>query len=439
MNATTGKKLNKERVSLAMVNEPKKSFFRYENGVVLMMFFTFGFVFMERLSVVYLFPFIAPDLKLNNAEIGMIVSILAICWSLSGFVFGSISDLIGSRKKVLLPITLAFSLFSFLSGIAKSFGSMLLLRGLMGVSEGPVLPIAQAAVVAESSEKRRGFNLGFVQSSLGLIGSTVTPLIVTAVATKYSWHAAFYLVGVPGIVMFFILLKWMIDPSKRMTKEQAAAHDHRVKREDYPAVFKSRNVWVCMVISAFMMTWLFAFTTFAPTYLTGHDKFTPEAMGLIMSAMGLGTFFWGFIGPAISDKWGRKPTLILFGFIATLSPVCLALVHGSIATMMIIGFLTTAGQATFPLFMAVVPGESLKPKYVGTAVGLTQLVGEFIGGTAAPSIGGIAADHFGLAAPLWIAAGGAFVSALIAFGLRETAPIRMKKSGAIVDQEVPAL
>ena len=39
-----------------------------------MMFFTFGFVFMERLSIVYLFPFIAPALKLTNGQIGMIVA-----------------------------------------------------------------------------------------------------------------------------------------------------------------------------------------------------------------------------------------------------------------------------------------------------------------------------------------------------------------------------
>lgn len=411
-----------------MGDEQRKSFYRYENGVVLMMFFTFGFVFMERLSVVYLFPFIAQDLKFNNAQLGMIVSVLAICWSLSGFVFGSVSDLLGSRKKVLLPITLAFSVLSFLTGLARNFGSMLLLRGLMGVSEGPVLPIAQAAVVAESSEHRRGFNLGFVQSSLGLIGSTVTPLVVTAAATRYSWHVGFYFVGIPGLVMFFVLLKWMRDPGKRLGQSQLQTHEHRLRREDYPVVFKSRNVWIAMVISAFMMTWLFAFSTFAPTYLTGHDKFSPDAMGLIMAAMGLGTFFWGFMGPYISDKWGRKPTLILFSFIATLAPICLALIHASVATMMVIGFLTTAGQACFPLFMVVVPGESLAPKYVGTAVGLTQLVGEFIGGTAAPSIGGIAADHFGLAAPLWIAAGGALVSGFIVFALRETSPIRTRRT-----------
>lgn len=404
--------------------EKKKPFVRYENGIVMMMFFTFGFVFMERLSIVYLFPFIAPDLKLNNAEIGLIVSILAICWAISGWVFGSISDLIGSRKKVLLPITLIFSLFSFLTGLARSFGSMLLLRGLMGVSEGPVLPIAQASVIADSSEKRRGFNLGFVQSSLGLIGATLTPIIVTAVAVRYSWHGAFYMVGIPGIIMFFVLLKYMREP--KISAQELKTH--KINRQDYGKVYRNRNVWVCTLISAFFMTWLFAFTTFAPTYLVEVDKFSPEQMGLIMAAIGLGTFIWGFAGPALSDKWGRKPTLILFAIVASLAPVCLALVHASVAVMMVLGFFTAVGQGCFPLFMAVIPGESLPFKYVATAVGVTQLAGEMVGGTLAPSLAGIAADAWGLQAPLWIAFSGALVSGFLAFALKETAPAKVKET-----------
>jgi len=407
-----------------MGKDSKRSFFRYENGIVMMMFFTFGFVFMDRLSVVFLFPFIGPDLKLTNGQIGMIVSVLAITWALSGWIFGAISDLSGWRKKVLLPVTLVFSLFSFMSGLARSFTSLLLFRGLMGLSEGPVLPIAQASVIADSSPERRGFNLGFVQSSLGLIGATITPLVVTAVATKYSWHSAFYLVGVPGIIMFFILLKFMKEP--RLSKGMSTAHQkHKVNFKDYSIAYRNRNIWLSTIISAFFMTWLFVFTTFAPVYLTTVDKFSPEQMGLIMAAIGFGSFVWGFVGPAISDKLGRKPTLIVFSFVAALSPLILAVVHGSLGVMMLLGFLTTVGQGCFPLFMAIIPGESLPIRYVATAVALTQLVGEIVGGTLAPSLAGFAADAWGLQAPMYIAFGGALISGFIAFALKETAPARV--------------
>ncbi len=413
-----------------MEETERKSFFRYENGVVTMMFFTFGIVFMERLSMVFLFPFLGPDLKFNNEQLGMLVSVLAICWALSGFIFGTMSDLIGSRKKVLLPITLAFSLLSLLTGLTRTFGIMLFVRGLMGVAEGPVLPIAQASVIADSTPSRRGFNMGFVQSSVGLIGSVAAPILLTLIATRYNWHFGFYIAGIPGLIMFFVLWKWMKDPNRRMSKEQLAAHEHRLRREEYPTVFRSRNVWLCIVISALMMAWLFAFTAFTPVFLIQHDKFTGPQMGLILAAMGFGLFIWGFIAPIISDRWGRKPTLILFAFITVLSPVCFALIHASLGVMMIIGFFTCVGQGVFPIFLVIVPGESLPRKAVGTAIGLVQLVGELLGGTLVPTIAGAAADHYGLTAPLWIAAAGAFVTGFVAFGLKETAPRRVAATAA---------
>jgi MFS family permease len=414
----------RQRKVVSMNGQPKRSFFRYENGIVLMMFFTFGFVFMERLSIVFLFPFIGPDMGLSNADLGLIVSGLAITWALSGWIFSSVSDLIGSKRKILLPATLLFSVCSFLSGIATTFWSMIAVRAAMGLAEGPVQPIAQAAILAESTPRRRGFNSGFMQSSVGLIGSTITPIIVTAVAVHYSWHAAFYLVGVPGLIMFIILAKYMREPKKVVDE---AVTPKKITRKDYAQVYRNRNTMLCTLISAVFMTWLFVFTTFAPVYLTSIG-YTPGEMGLIMAAIGLGSFIWGFGGPAISDKFGRKPTLIVFSLVACLSPVLLAVVHESLPVMMILGFLTAVGQACFPLFMAIIPGESMPIGLVATAISVTQLAGEIVGGCVAPVVAGIAADAWGLQAPLWIAFGGALVSGIIAFGLKETAPIKVNRS-----------
>lgn len=407
-----------------MKNLNKQSFFRYENAIVLMMFFTFGFVFMERLSIVFLFPFIAPDLKLTNADLGLIVSVLAITWALSGTIFSLLSDAIGSKRKVLLPATLIFSICSFLSGIASSFWSMIFIRGAMGLAEGPVLPIAQATTLAESTPKRRGFNSGFMQSSVGLIGSTLTPIIVVAVAVKFSWHGAFFLAGVPGLIMFIILAKYMREPKKSVEKGEKRK---KITKAEYALIFRNRNMLLCVLISAVFMTWLFVFTTFAPVYLTSKG-YAPGDMGLIMAAIGLGSFVWGFGGPAISDRIGRKPTLIIFSLVACISPLVLALVHGSLPVMMLLGFLTAVGQGCFPLIMAIIPGESMPAILVASAISVTQLVGEIIGGAIMPIIAGIAADAWGLEAPLWIAFAGALAAGLIAFGMKETAPIKLQKN-----------
>lgn len=408
------------------MNKKKQSFFRYENGNLLMMFFLFGIVFMERNSLVFLFPFIAPDMGLTNADLGMLVGVLSITWAFSGWILSFVSDLIGSKKKVLLPATIIFAICSFLSGMATTFVGMILIRALMGLAEGPVQPIAQSSVLAESTPSRRGFNAGFMQSSVGLIGATITPLIVTAFAVNYSWNVAFYLVGIPGIIMFFVLAKYMRDPNKANETKETTPKRQKITRQEYTQIFRNRNTLLCTIISALFMTWLFVFTSFAPVFLITKG-FTAGEMGLIMAAIGFGSFIWGFSGGAISDKIGRKPTLIIFSLLASLSPIILATVDGTVGLMMFLGFLTASGQACFPLFMVIIPGESIPAALAASAISLTQLVGEIIGGAVMPVIAGFSADAFGLEAPLWIAFAGALIATVVAFGIKETAPIKIKK------------
>lgn len=397
------------------------SVWNYENGIILLLFLTFGFLFMDRLSITFLFPFIKQDLHISQTQIGLLVSVLSITWAVSGYVFGSVSDLVGSRKKILVPTTIAFSLFSFMSGLARTFSVLLLARGLMGASEGPVLPLAQATAAQESTPARRGLNMGFLQSSSALLGSTLGPLIVTWLAVSYSWHAAFFVVGVPGLVLAALLWKFMKD--RRGTATAERAQHKRMSMREYLHVFKVRNIWLCIVISVCLMTWLFAYSSFAPVYFV-ETGYSPGEESLIMAAIGLGQFGWMIAVPTLSDKLGRKPTLIIFAFLAVVGPVVFALTHLPVGLAVIVGFLLMTGSGVFPLFMVVIPSEAISAGLMATAVGLVQLVGELGGGTVMPSVSGWASDAFGLSAPLWIAAGGAFIAALFGFGLTETAPGR---------------
>jgi predicted MFS family arabinose efflux permease len=49
-------------------------------------------------------------------------------------------------------------------------------------------------------------------------------------------------------------------------------------------------------------------------------------------------------------------------------------------------------------------------------------LGEGLGGVVSPALAGMAADRFGLQAPLWIMFALPIAAALLSFGLRETAP-----------------
>jgi len=92
-----------------------------------------------------------------------------------------------------------------------------------------------------------------------------------------------------------------------------------------------------------------------------------------------------------------------------------------LAALMFVGWI---GTAAFPLFMAVIPGETLPARYAATAMGLVVCIGELVGGFGAPIVGGRAADLTTLSAPIQIAAACALGGTILALFLKETAPVK---------------
>src|SRR5260370_26829008 len=84
----------------------------------------------------------------------------------------------------------------------------------MGLAEGPILPIAQSLVAIESTAARRGNNRGVMQNfGSNMLGSFVAPLVLVAVASTYNWRWAFYLSGVPGLIMALLIAKLVRQPA----------------------------------------------------------------------------------------------------------------------------------------------------------------------------------------------------------------------------------
>lgn len=173
---------------------------RYERTLIALLFCTWGTVFLDRMSQLYLAPYIAPEFLLTHEQVGLLASALAITWALSTFFFGALSDRFG-RRVILIPAVFAFSLLSWISGLARSFEQLLLFRALMGIAEGPTWSIMTALIEESSQRSRRGRNVGLVVSAAALVGLAVAPVLSTQVAARWGWRWAFFAAGLPGIVM----------------------------------------------------------------------------------------------------------------------------------------------------------------------------------------------------------------------------------------------
>jgi len=86
-------------------------------------------------------------------------------------------------------------------------------------------------------------------------------------------------------------------------------------------------------------------------------------------------------------------------------------------------------NGTFPIFMATIPSETFKPIHHATVLGLAMGFCEVLGGVFGPPLAGRLNDMFGNDTFLWMLIVLAVISGFLAMGLRETAPVALRRRG----------
>jgi len=388
---------------------------RYENTLVAILFFTWGTVFLDRMSQLYLAPYFAPEFHLNREQIGTLASVLAIAWAASTFLFGALSDRVG-RRPVLIPAVLAFSALSWISGLAHSYHQLLLIRALMGIAEGPTWSIMTALIEESSPPTRRGRNIGLVVSAAALVGLAAAPVLTTQIASRWGWRSAFFVAGIPGLLAGLLIWRFVKEPSAGET----ATHRKPSLRE-YVSILRYRNIWLCCLGATGFMSWLFALNVFAPLYITEVAHQPATTAGFLLGASGLGSFFLGFLLPSLSDRVGRKPVLLVMAAASALVPLAFLVpaLYAHPLLLAAIVFAANTGQGIASLVMVLIPTESVPAQFRATSIGLTTLAGEIMGATGAPLLAGALAEKHGLGLTMWLAAGGSAVLFLAALFVRE--------------------
>lgn len=186
----------------------------YEWKIVLLLTLGFGLVGLDRWIIAPLLPSIMKDLSLNYQDVGLIFGALGITWGIFSIFSGHLSDKIGHRKILLISLVI-FSLASGFSGAAMGLTSLILIRALMGISEGAFCPTSFAATAVAAKPSRRGTLQGLQQSGFALFGLGLGPIIATQLMLFLpSWREVFWVVAIPGFVLVIFLFFILREPEQ---------------------------------------------------------------------------------------------------------------------------------------------------------------------------------------------------------------------------------
>lgn len=124
---------------------------------------------------------------------GLELGITGIASACSAAYAGKLSDRIG-RRKVLIISALAASLLTFPQALVTNVWELMILRGLMGLFFGGIIPSATAMIAELTPEGRKGAAFGIV-SSFASLGFAIGPIVGSLMAASLGTRAIFVLTG----------------------------------------------------------------------------------------------------------------------------------------------------------------------------------------------------------------------------------------------------
>ena len=397
----------------------------------------FGVLSIEIFVTGYLAPFIGRDLALSNAKIGVLLSGFWVTYSIGSYLAGLLTDAWGRRKPALVLILLLASICSVLSGFARSFPELLAARLLMGLLIGPFLPVAQTLIALQAPSSRLGLYTGLLQS-LGnnLLAVFVAPSIVVYLAVHHGWHAGFFVVILPGLLCA-ALVAWLIrEPREEgaprssgtepRSDERSEIQDSRVSpARGMGRLWGNANFWICAAGAALLLSYITVTMGFLPLLLVVGRGFTPERMSALMSVFGVAGAVLGVGLPAISDHLGRKPVMVIACALGMVGSAAALFYSGPLVICAALLFVGWGAAGVCPLFVALVPSESVPKDLISTAIGVNLAMATLVGGMAGPALAGWAADVWGPRAPVYVCLACAGAAAILGLFVRETAPRRI--------------
>jgi MFS family permease/SAM-dependent methyltransferase len=158
---------------------------------------------MVWIAIVPLAPTFADELGLSGFETGAILASASLAALVVALPLGVLADRLGARR-VTIASAVVFTLATLGQGVAGSFWSLLLTRGLFGVAFGALWAAGTAWLSDASPERSRARALATTTAVSG-VGFTLAPALAGLLADRYDTGTPFLAAGVAAAVVTAVL------------------------------------------------------------------------------------------------------------------------------------------------------------------------------------------------------------------------------------------
>src|SRR3989441_2731539 len=368
--------------------------------------------YIDRFILAAVLPRVKSELVLTDFQLGLLANVFLVTYFVTSPLFGALGDRL-SRPRLMSAGVTAWSIATAAAGFTADFVQLLIARAWVGIGEAAYATISPALLsdYFPRSQRGRAFAVFYVAIP---VGSAAGFLLGGTIERAFGWRAAFYAVGLPGIVLALLALR-VPDPVRGATEEPSSLGRGRrySQQADAPGEgFSTRTLSDLFRNKAYVGTVLgYAAYTFAlgglaffmPTYferVRGLELARADFIvrGVTVLAGLSGTFLGGYLGDwmAARVQYGQ---LWLSGLssLAAVIPAWLALTVASSPTYIVWFFL-----AEFLLFFSTGPVNVMivsvvPPAARARSMAVSIFTIHLFGDAISPPIIGWLADTHGLA------------------------------------------
>src|SRR4051812_27564543 len=254
---------------------------------------------------------IAKEFGKPDKAIALSLTLTLAFRPIGAVIFGLMADRYGRKLPLMIDLVF-FSIVEVATGFAPSYASFMVLRALFGIGMGGEWGVGASLAMEHAPAKRRGVFSGFLQEGYAT-GYLLAALCYFFVFPRWGWRPLFYIGGVPALLALYVRSQVQESEVWKRTRHPNWSSLGR-------AIISNWKLFLYLVLLMGLMNFVSHGTQdMYPTFLQRDWGFTPQKRAALTAFSMVGAIFGGIAFGYLSDRIGRRKTIVIALGLAALS------------------------------------------------------------------------------------------------------------------------
>lgn len=254
--------------------------------------------------LVPLLPLMRDAFGLTYFEAGLLVSTYTITSGISQLLMGWLADRL--NRRIMLVVGLGgMGTTSFLAGLTQNLPQLLVIFFVMGLVAGIYHPTSISIFPRYFPKERRGRAVG-VHLIGGSAGFLLAPVLGGLIAWSVGWRFVYTVLALPALA----LVPFLIQQAKRPEPTPEEAHPS-VATPSLSLGQALRPILFIFILGVTAQLIAGGVVAYLPLFLVDRHAVLPAVAAMLVGFERGGNVLGSFLGGVVSDRWGRKPGVLL--------------------------------------------------------------------------------------------------------------------------------